>query len=198
MSKTDITRELLTKTDALQTGHFRLSSGLHSDQYCQCARLFEHPADAEKLAVIMAEQLKERASEFGEIDLVLAPALGAILWGYELARAVGVRSLFAERQTGKKFELRRGFHLPKGARILLAEDVVTTGGSVMELVPLVEALGAEVAGFASVIDRSKGKFQPDKPFAALLPIEAVTWSEEDCPLCAEGNPIVKPGSRKMD
>ncbi len=189
----DIALGAMQQCGALKTGHFQLSSGLHSDRYCQCATLFEHPKLGGQLAELMA---KEWGSE--KIDTVLAPALGGVLWGYDLARALGARSLFAERSaaTGEKFTLRRGFALAPGERVLLAEDVVTTGGSIMELVPLVEAAGATVVAFASVADRSGGKFNPGAPFKALVKLEFETYEPSACPMCAARTPIDKPGSRK--
>jgi orotate phosphoribosyltransferase len=188
----DSSRDILIKNNALCYGHFVLSSGLHSDQYCQCARLFENPADAGQIAAKAAAHWNN-----DQIDVVVAPALGGILWGYELARALGVRTIFAERDANQKFALRRGFDLEPGTRVLLAEDVVTTGGSVMELVPLMEEAGAEVCGIASIVDRSGGKFQPEYKFNALVELDAKTWTPEECPLCRAGSIAVKPGSRKI-
>ncbi|MEM1165929.1 MAG: orotate phosphoribosyltransferase [Planctomycetota bacterium] len=185
---------LLEQCGALQRGHFVLSSGLHSDRYCQCARLFEHPDLAGRVARAMAGRLRETAG-VGRIDTVLAPALGAIVWGYELARALGVPSVFAERRPGEPFELRRGFALRPGDRVVLAEDVVTTGGSVLELVPIVEAAGAEVAAIASVVDRSRGAFAPRVPFVALAALEFETYEPDGLPEDLAAMPVIKPGSR---
>jgi len=187
---------LLTESGALRTGHFQLSSGLHSDRYCQCASLFEQPRMGEEVARLMAALLPAELAP----DVVLAPALGGILWGYELARALGVRSIFAERPTGAvgeraAFALRRGFALHAGERVLLAEDVVTTGGSVGELAPLVRGAGAEIVGFAAIVDRSGGRFRPDRPFFSLVELSFTTWEPDRCPLCARGEPVIKPGSR---
>lgn len=192
LSPTDeSTRRILKEAGALKSGHFVLSSGLHSANYCQCATLFETPALAEQVAGLMAELLPEDL----EVDVVLSPALGGILWGYELARALRCRTIFAERKAGEPFELRRGFTLAPGQKVLLAEDVVTTGGSVMELVPLMEKTGAVVVGIAAVADRSRGAFQPSVPFFALAKLDFATYKPEDCPLCAQGIPVEKPGSR---
>lgn len=189
MTIADTTRALLEEVGALMTGHFELSSGLHSDRYCQCATLFRYPEHAGRIARLAREECEGIAC-----DVVYAPALGGVLWGYELARALGVPSMFAERKEGV-FTLRRGFAIGPGQRVLLAEDVVTTGGSVMELVPLVESAGGEVAGIVSVVDRSKGAFTPPCPFVALTTLEFETYEPDDCPLCARGVPIDKPGSR---
>lgn len=183
------TRELLEGVGALKTGHFVLSSGKHSDRYCQCATLFERPDVAGEVASMTRPLVGDLSA-----DLVCAPALGAVLWGYELARALGLPSIFAERIDGE-FTLRRAFAIAPGARVLLAEDVVTTGGSVMELVPLVESAGATVAGIVSVVDRSKGAFSPPCPFVALTTLEFETFDPSDCPMCARGVPTEKPGSR---
>ncbi|MCA9292250.1 MAG: orotate phosphoribosyltransferase [Phycisphaerales bacterium] len=181
---------LLESTGALLRGHFKLSSGLHSDRYCQCARLFEDPASAGRVAGLMAQQLAGV-----QVDVVLAPALGGILWGYELARALGVRSVFAER-VGTDFTLRRGFALAQSERVLLAEDVITTGKSVMELAPLVEAAGAQVVGIAAVVDRSKGSFAPAGiPVWAMCQLEFNVWEAKNVPPAIAEMPAVKPGSR---
>lgn len=184
----------LEDVGALKTGHFLLSSGLHSDRYCQCATLFEHPEVGGRVARWMASRLGTL-----QVDTVLAPALGGVLWGYDLARVLGVRSLFAERDSGQPFTLRRGFSLHPGERVLLAEDVVTTGKSVMELMPLVDAAGAQAVGFAAVVDRSGGKFSPPKgvPLFALANLDFQTYDPANCPLCRQGIPAVKPGSRAM-
>jgi orotate phosphoribosyltransferase len=181
---------LLERTGALLTGHFKLSSGLHSDRYCQCARLFEDPAAGGTVAKLMRDVLPRNL----RAQTVLAPALGGVVWGYELARALGARALFAERVDGA-FVLRRGFALREGERVLLAEDVVTTGTSVMELMPLVQQAGAEVVGFAAVVDRSKGSFAPGPPVYALCRLQFNTWAPEDCPMDKAGMPLDKPGSR---
>lgn len=182
--------DLLERTGAVKSGHFILSSGLHSDRYCQCAALFEQPEAAAKVASLMAGQLAGL-----NVEVVLAPALGGILWGYELARALGVRSLFAERDTDGRFALRRGFHLRPGSRVLLAEDVITTGKSVSELLPLVEQAGAEVAGIAAIADRSEGRFQPGSPVFSLARLEFQTFPPENVPPWLAAIPVEKPGSR---
>lgn len=181
--------ELFQNSGALLQGHFRLSSGRHSDQYFQCATLLERPSDGETIARAIAPIVKQ-----WQPDVVVAPALGAVIFGYELARQLGVRNLFAERPEGK-FELRRGFQLKPGERVVLAENVVTTGGSVLETADMVRELGATVVGYAIIVDRSGGRFAPDEPTAAYAAMNAKTWAEEECPLCADGASITKPGSR---
>lgn len=191
--------DLLEHGGALKRGHFVLSSGLHSDRYCQCATLFERPDLAERVARALLEKLPPTL----RVDVVLAPALGGILWGYELARGLGTRgtpplSFFAERGADGAFALRRGFGLSPGQRVLLAEDVITTGGSVMELAPLVRDAGATIAGIAVIADRSRGAFQPPPgvPLFALTALNFETYPPEQCPMCREGRPTEKPGSRK--
>jgi len=180
---------LLEKAGALQHGHFLLSSGLHSPEYFQCARLLEWPEMASRVARALAQAVRP-----WQPQVVLAPAVGGIVIGYELARELGVRSIFAERPAGR-FELRRGFELARGERVVLAENVITTGGSVLEVAQLVEKYGAHVAGFAAIVDRSGGAFAPDAPVAVFLRTGAITWPPDQCPLCREGNTPVKPGSR---
>ena len=186
-------RNLLIESGALKSGHFLLSSGLHSDRYCQCAALFENPFYGQRMAELLATVIPRDL----RVSVVLTPAIGGILWGYELARQMKKRSIFAERKPGEPFALRRGFNLSPEDHVLLAEDVVTTGKSVLELVPLVEETGATVSGFAAIADRSRGKFQPGAPFFALTELNFAVWEPEKCPLCREGTPLEKPGSREI-
>ncbi|MEO8376898.1 MAG: orotate phosphoribosyltransferase [Candidatus Sumerlaeota bacterium] len=191
MSVEQRAQHFLEKTGALKSGHFQLSSGLHSDRYCQCATLFERPVIAQEVARMLAALIPAT----DRIVTVLTPAIGGILWGYELARQLGARSLFAERKPGERFTLRRGFTLAAGERVLLAEDVITTGKSVIELVPLVENANAIVTGFAAIADRSRGIFQPHLPVYTLAKLDFQTWDVSSCPLCRQGMPINRPGSR---
>lgn len=184
--------QLLRQTGALREGHFVLSSGLHSDRYCQCARLFDDP----RLGAMAADMMAERIRGAGiEASLVVAPALGGILWGYDLARALGVRSAFAERKPGEPFALRRGFSIARGERVILAEDVITTGGSIAEVARLVEAIGGEVAAYCCVADRSLGAFRPGPPVLSLVQLEFQTFEAEAIPEWLAARPIEKPGSR---
>ncbi len=187
----EMPREILTRLGALKQGHFRLTSGLHSDRYMQCAALFQFPKESEQLCAALAEKFAGQ-----KIDLVAGPALGGIIMAYEVARALGVPNIFSEREDGK-MTFRRGFRVEAGQKVLVVEDVVTTGGSVKEVIGLVRAAGGEVVGVGSVVDRSGGKADFGVPFHALMTLEATNWKEEDCPLCKEGVPIVKPGSRKV-
>ncbi len=182
--------EIFHVNHALLTGHFKLSSGLHSQNYLQCALVLQYPRLAEKLAGELAKAFaKER------VDLVIGPALGGVTLAYEVARALNARGLFAERQDGV-MALRRGFAIKAGERALVAEDVITTGGSTREVAELVRACGGVVVGVVSVIDRSWAPVDFGAPFKALAKIKIETYKEEDCPLCKINYPITKPGSRK--
>src|SRR5918993_2505664 len=184
--------EVLTifrQSGALLEGHFRLSSGLHSPGYLQCALVLQHPRLAEALGAALGNLVRP----LGAVT-VLSPALGGIVIGQEVGRALGVRAIFAERQEGM-LTLRRGFALDPGERVLVVEDVVTTGGSTRETMDVARAAGAIVVGACAIVDRSGGKQGLDVPFHALLPMEVKAYKEEECPLCKQGLPVVKPGSR---
>ena len=180
---------LFKEKNALLNGHFVLSSGLHSDQYMQCALVLQYPLIAEQLCAELAENFKDM-----NIDVVAGPALGGITIAYELGRQLGVRAIFGERKEGDML-LRRGFSIRKGERVLLAEDVITTGTSVMELKQLIESHGGIIAGFAMLVDRSKGTFNPGTRTASLVALDFNTYEPDSCPLCSQGIPAVKPGSR---
>jgi len=177
------------RVGALLEGHFRLTSGLHSSGYLQCALVLQHPVEAEACGAAIAERVRPLSP-----DVVLSPALGGIVIGQEVGRALGIRAIFAERQDGK-LTLRRGFSIAPGERVLVVEDVVTTGGSTQETVDVARAAGGMVVGAAAIIDRSSGTQRIDVPFHALATISLPTYEPEHCPLCADGEPIVKPGSR---
>ncbi len=181
--------DLFKKSGALLEGHFRLSSGLHSTGYLQCALVLQEPARAQQIGSALAARLTQVAA-----TVVLSPALGGVVIGHEVGRALGVRAIFAERLDGV-LTLRRGFTLGLQDRVLVVEDVLTTGGSTRETMDVARAAGAQVVGAASIVDRSGGTATFDVPFAALLPIEVSTFPPEHCPLCAQGLPVVKPGSR---
>jgi orotate phosphoribosyltransferase len=181
--------EILTKADALLNGHFLYTSGWHGAQYMQCARVLQHPEYTEELAKIVAAGFKGE-----QVDIVLAPAIGGIVWGYELARALGAKSIFAEREEGK-MTLRRGFEIPSGARVVIAEDVLTTGGTILEVLEIANANDANVIGVGVIVDRSGGKKAIGTKLIAALTKEIVSYAPEDCPLCKQGEPITKPGSR---
>jgi orotate phosphoribosyltransferase len=179
---------------ALLTGHFLLTSGLHSPRYLQCALVLQHPAIAEKLCAALADKANADSS-IGQIDLVIAPALGGVIVAHETARSLGVRALFTERQESG-MTLRRGFQIQPGERCFVVEDVVTTGGSTREVIEVVRALGGIVAGAGSLIDRSGGAVDLGVPRHALATLEVPSYKAEDCPMCKEGSTAIKPGSRK--
>lgn len=177
------------RVGGLLEGHFRLTSGLHSSGYLQCALVLQHPAEAEACGAEIAALVRSLG-----VQVVLSPALGGIVIGQEVGRALGVRAIFAERQDDKLM-LRRGFSLSQGEKVLVVEDVVTTGGSTRETIDVARAAGAEVVGAASIIDRSGGQQRLDVPYHALATISLPTYQPEACPMCAAGQPVVKPGSR---
>lgn len=183
--------DIFRRQGALLEGHFLLSSGLHSAQYLQCARVLMDTKVASDLGDRLAEQLKAQGVA---PSVVVAPAMGGIVVGHEVARGFGCRSLFTERE-GTTMTLRRGFALEPGEPVVIVEDVVTTGKSTREVMAVVEAAGARVMGVASLVDRSAGKADFEVPFEALLRISVETWSASSCPLCASGSVAVKPGSR---
>ncbi len=180
---------MFRRSGALHEGHFRLSSGLHSPGYLQCALVLQHPQDAELLGAALGNLVRP----LGAVT-VLSPAMGGIVIGQEVGRALGVRAIFAERQDGT-LTLRRGFALDPGEKVIVVEDVVTTGGSTRETMDVARAAGAIVVGACAIVDRSGGKQGLDVPFHTLLPMDVTTYQPDDCPLCKEGLPIVKPGSR---
>ena len=184
--------EVLTifrQSGALLEGHFRLSSGLHSPGYLQCALVLQHPREAETLGAALGAIVGSLGAQ-----TVLSPALGGIVIGQEVGRALGVRAIFAERQDGT-LTLRRGFTLDPGERVLVVEDVVTTGGSTRETMDVARAAGAVVVGACAIVDRSGGKQGLDVPFHALLPMDVTAYQPDDCPLCLQDVPVTKPGSR---
>ncbi len=187
----DAVLERFHRVGALLEGHFRLTSGLHSPGYLQCALVLQHPREAEACGAAIAERVRALGAQ-----AVLSPALGGIVIGHEVARALGVRAIFAERQDGA-LTLRRGFTLSRGERVLVVEDVVTTGGSTRETIEVARAAGAQVVGAAAIIDRSGGQQQIDVPFHALATVALPTYDPGSCPLCAAGQPVVKPGSRNV-
>lgn len=190
--ETGLLEQQLQQEDALLRGHFRLSSGLHSDTYVQCARFLRRPELAAPAMAALAGQLRAAGLQ---PDVVVGPAMGGVVVSYELARQLGVPSLFTERDDQGRMVLRRGFALEPGERVIIAEDVVTTGKSTLEVARVLRSLGAEVLAVASLIDRTGGAGGLDFPHFALLPVQAATFAPESCPLCAAGVPVVKPGSR---
>lgn len=186
--------ELFRSTGAYLTGHFRLTSGLHSSEYLQSALVLQHPAAAEKMGHLLMQQLCELSYE--PIGFVASPALGGLIIGHEVARALGVRFIFTERDpaTGKMV-LRRGFTVAPAETGIVVEDVITTGGSTREVVELLGAAGAKILAAGSIIDRSGGHANAGVPRVALATLQVAAHYPEQCPLCAAGIPVVKPGSR---
>lgn len=183
--------EMLDKAGAFLKGHFTLSSGLHSSKYLQCALLLRYPAYAEELCGRLASKFK-----YEKIDLVIGPAYGGIIVAYELARALGVRAIFTERKDGKML-LRRNFNIEKGERVLIAEDVVTTGTSVKDVIKAIKPYKPKIIGVAALIDRSGEKAPFGRiRFESLKKIDIKVYKAKDCPLCEKGVPLTKPGSRR--
>lgn len=182
--------EVFKERGALLEGHFRLTSGLHSNRYVQCARVLMYPDLAEELGQKIAEKFRHLDPE-----VVVGPAIGGIIVAQEVGRALGVKAIFTEREEGK-MTLRRGFEIKKGERVLVVEDVVTTGGSTKEVINVVEENGGVVVGVGSLVDRHRGELDFGVPFHPLLKLDIETYPPDDCPLCREGLPVVKPGSRK--
>ncbi len=183
-------KQILEETSALCKGHFKLSSGLHSDTYLQCARITQYPDFTAEIGVAIAEKFKPYRA-----DVVVGPAVGGIILAYETGRALKVRSLFAERVDGI-MQLRRGFSISPGQKILVIEDVITTGGSVKEVIEMVQNLDGIVTGVGSIIDRSGATVKFDCLFKSLLTLEVDIYQPENCPLCRQQIPLLKPGSRK--
>ena len=187
-----VLEQQLQQEDALLRGHFRLSSGLHSDTYVQCARYLRRPELAATAAAALAAQIQAAGLR---PDVVVGPAMGGVVIGYELARQLGVPGIFTERDADGQMTLRRGFSIEPGEKVIIAEDVVTTGKSTLEVAKVLRSMGAKVLAVASLIDRTGGNGGLDFPHFALLPVVAATFAPESCPLCAAGVPVVKPGSR---
>lgn len=183
--------ELFRKSGALLEGHFLLTSGRHSDRYVQCAQVLKYPEYASQLCGELARRFQE-----DQVDVVIGPAMGGILVAYEVSRHLGVINIFAERENGV-MSLRRGFSLEPGTRVLIVEDVVTTGGSVLEVAELVRTLGGEVVGIGVLVDRSGGKANLGVRMESVISMEVPSWQPDTCPMCKEGKPAVKPGSRGL-
>jgi orotate phosphoribosyltransferase len=180
---------LLRKTGAFQTGHFLLSSGMHSSEYVQCAQLLQYPHHAAAIGAALAQRFRASRPE-----MVIGPAYGGMIVSHEVARALGVRALFAERIDGR-FELRRQFKINSGERVLVVEDVVTTGAATGEVKRLVERHGGIVVGIGAIVDRSAGPLGFGAPFEALAALDAPVYLAAMCDLCSAGVPLIKPGSR---
>jgi orotate phosphoribosyltransferase len=190
MTKEEVLK-LFEDTGALLEGHFQLSSGLHSPQYFQCAKVLQYPQHAEVLCRGIAQHFKGM-----NVDVVISPALGGIVVGQEVARQLGARSIFAERADGI-LRLRRGFEIKAGERVVACEDVVTTGGSIGEVLDIVKKRGGSIVGKTCIVDRTGGESEHDQvePLFSLLKMNVVTYKPAECPLCQQKVPLVKPGSR---
>ena len=188
--KKDEVVAIFKQTGALLDGHFRLTSGLHSPQYFQCALVLQDPIQAQKLCWEIASQFMTE-----NIDVVIAPAVGGIVVAQEVARLISARAIFAERENGV-MTLRRGFKIEPDDKVLVVEDVVTTGGSIKEVINLVQSVGADLKGVGFLVDRSQGKVDfPVRKFS-VLEMEVITYEPENCPICKQNIPVVKPGSRE--
>ena len=185
--------KILKETNALLEGHFILSSGLHSEKYIQCAQLLSKPKKAKFICESLAEKIRKN---FEKIDLLLSPAVGGIIIGYEIGRILNIETIFAER-TNKVFSLRRGFKINKGQKILILEDVITTGKSILECSNLATTMGAEIVGYACLIDRSAGTTNIDKKIVSQIEIKIPTYSEENLPKHLKKIKAIKPGSRNL-
>ncbi len=182
-------REALLAAEALLEGHFLLSSGKHSDRYVQCARLMQYPGPASEACAALADKWRDDS-----VEVVVGPALGAVTVGYETARQLEAKSVWVERVDGE-FQMRRGWSVEPGDRVLVVEDVVTTGGSSKEAIALIRSMGALVIGVGSLVDRTGGESPFDVAYRSVLPVDANAWEADECPLCREGSTAVKPGSR---
>ena len=185
---------VLKKTNALLEGHFILSSGLHSPMYVQCAKLLSHPSLASKICVSLSKKIKKEIKNF---DLILSPAMGGVIVGYEIGRLLNKETIFCERVSGK-FSLRRGFNIKKNSKVLIVEDVITTGKSSLECVKLIKKYNAKLAGFACIIDRSdKKNLKIKKKIISQVKIKIPTFKKKNLPISLKNLPISVPGSRKL-
>ncbi len=184
-------QNILKESGAILKGHFLLSSGSHSDTYIQCAKVLQHPKYTEYLATLIAEKFRRELP-----DIVIGPAMGGIIFAYEVAKKMGVRAIFSERENGS-MSLRRGFQILKGEKVLIVEDVVTTGRSVFEVMELVKAANGELIGIGAIIQRGKDAPNFGIRFEPLTKMEIATYPPGECPMCREGLPLYKPGSKKV-
>ena len=189
MSEKIDVKELLIKADGLLHGHFCLTSGLHSDTYFQCAKLYQYPDLVEKIGNELAKKLADI-----EFDTIIAPAIGAVIFGYEVAKQARKRNLFVERKDGT-MQLRRGYSLQKGEKVVIIEDVITTARTIFETIDAIKEFEPVVVGIGCIVDRTQGKLDDALRINSLLKIDPVVYEPANCPLCKENIPIAKPGSR---
>jgi orotate phosphoribosyltransferase len=182
--------EILKEVEALLEGHFLLSSGKHSNRYCQCAKLLQHPDKAEKVLSVVAEQLSDI-----DFDLVVGPAMGGVIVAYELGRQMKKPAIFTERENGE-MTLRRGFSIKPGQKVIITEDVVTTGKSFKEAAKVIEDLGGEVVAVVCIVDRTTTKVT-DFPMFSAIKLDIESYEKDECPMCKENIPYIKPGSRNI-
>ena len=184
--------EILKEAGVLLEGHFLLTSGRHSNKYLQCAKIFRNTKYSEELCAALAEQFQE-----DQVDVVIGPAMGAVQMAYEVSRQLGCLNYFTEREDGK-MTLRRGFAIQPGQKVLVVEDVITTGGSVKEVIEIVRQAGGEVVGLGVIVDRTGGAVDFGTRLESVIKLDVQSWKAEECPLCKEGKlELVKPGSRKL-
>lgn len=185
--------EVLKEAGVLLEGHFLLTSGRHSNKYLQCAKIFRNTKYSEELCAALGEKYTGAG-----VEVVVGPAMGAVQMAYEVSRALGCENFFTERDENGKMTLRRGFAVEPGQKVLIVEDVVTTGGSVKEVIELVRAAGGDIVGVGSIVDRTGGNIDFGVPFKAVYSADVTSWEKDECPLCKAGEiELVKPGSRKI-
>ncbi|WDV47607.1 orotate phosphoribosyltransferase [Clostridiaceae bacterium M8S5] len=182
---------IFKESGVLLEGHFLLTSGKHSKQYLQCAKLFQYPESSQIISKELADKFRDT-----EIDVVIGPAIGGIILAYEVAKQLNVKNVFAERENGA-MTLRRGFSINEGDKVLVVEDVVTTGGSVKEVIDIVKEMKGVVVGVGSVVDRSSNNIKFEEELRSVIKFDIETFESDACPLCKEGIEVVKPGSRKV-
>lgn len=191
MNTDEMVIDTLRESGALLDGHFLLSSGRHSDRYCQCAKLLQYPDKAAKVLKVVADKLADV-----DFDLVVGPAMGGVVVAYELARQVKKPGIFAERADGE-MTIRRGFEITKGQKIIISEDVITTGKSSLEVAKVIHEMGGEVVGLACIVDRRAEGVDFPYPIYSAVKLEIKSYEKDVCPMCKEGTPYVKPGSRNI-
>jgi orotate phosphoribosyltransferase len=191
MNTDEMVIDTLRESGALLDGHFLLSSGRHSDRYCQCAKLLQYPDKAAKVLKVVADKLADV-----DFDLVVGPAMGGVVVAYELARQVKKPGIFAERADGE-MTIRRGFEITKGQKVIISEDVITTGKSSLEVAKVIHEMGGEVVGLACIVDRRAEGVDFPYPIYSAVKLEIKSYEKDVCPMCKEGTPYVKPGSRNI-